>query len=119
MDGRDIEADGGDIEVARGVLRQRGLLGGTRAIFRRMGRFLRQIKVRLRRTRGCGAELGVFGPTKGVTANGRGEIFLYKGLNPSFSSLFYFERPNRLLLTNCGHAGCLGRGWIPLRVWIS
>ena len=61
----------------------------------------------------------MFGSTKGVAADGGGEIFLYKGQNPSFGSLFYFERPNHLLLTNCGHAGCLGRGWIPLRVRIS
>ena len=119
MDRRDIEADGGDIEVARGVLRRRGLLGGIRAMFKQMGGFLRQIKGRLRRTRGCGVELEVFLLTKGVVTDGRGEIFLYKGQNPSFSLLFYFERPNHLLLTNCRHAGCLGRGWIPLRIRIS
>ena len=88
-------------------------------MLRWMGEFLRQIKRRLRRTRGCGAELGVFGLTKGVATNGGGEIFLYKGQNPSFNLLFYFERPNRLLSINYGHAGCLGRGWIPLRVRIS
>ena len=27
---------------------------------------------------GCGAELGVFGPTKGVATDGRGEIFYIK-----------------------------------------
>ena len=47
-------------------------------MFRQMGEFFRQIKRRLRRTRGCGAELGVFGPTKGVAADRVGEIFLYK-----------------------------------------
>ena len=46
---------------------------------RRMGEFFRQIKGRLRRTRGCGAELEVFGPTMGVAANRGREIFLYKG----------------------------------------
>ena len=88
-------------------------------MFRRMGGFLRQIEGMLRRIGECGAELGVFGPTKGGAMDGRGEIFLYKGKNPSFSLLFYFELPNCLLLTNCGHAGCLGQGWIPLRIRIS
>ena len=85
-----------------GGVEAKGLLGGTRAMFRWMGGFLTQIKERLRRTRGCGAELGVFGPTKDVAADRGGEIFLYKGKNPSFNSLFYFEHPNCLLLTNCG-----------------
>ena len=58
--------------MAGGVFRRRGLLGGTRAMFRRMGEFSRP-------TRGCGAKLGVFGSTKDVAADGRGEIFLYKG----------------------------------------
>ena len=48
-------------------------------MFRWMGEFSRQIKGRLRRTRGCGAKLGVFGLTKDVAADGGGEIFLYKG----------------------------------------
>ena len=61
--------------MAGGVFKQRGLLGGTRAMFRRMGEFFRQIKGRLRRTRGCGAELGVFEPTKGVAADRGGRFF--------------------------------------------
>ena len=57
--------------MAGGVFRRRGLLGGTRAMFRRMGEFSRRI-------RRCGVKLGVFGPAKGVAADGGGEIFLYK-----------------------------------------
>ena len=87
------------------MLRWRGLLEGTRALFRRM--------------EGCGAQLRVFGPTEHIVADGRGETLLYTGQNPSLSSLFYFEHPNRLPLTNCGCVGCLGGGWIPLRVCIS
>ena len=71
--------DGRDIKVAKGVFRRRGLLRGMRAIFRRMGEFSRQIKGRLRQTRGCGAELGVFRLTKSIAVDGGGEIFLYKG----------------------------------------
>ena len=82
MDGRDIEADDGDIEVAAGVLRRRGLLRGTRAMFRQMGGLLRQILGRLRRTRGCGAELRVFGTTKGVAVDGGEEIFDIKDKIP-------------------------------------
>ena len=52
-------------------------------------------------------ELEVFGPTKGVSADGGGETSLYKGQNSPCNSLFYFERPNCLFLTNCKHAGCL------------
>ena len=47
-------------------------------MFWRMGEFSRQIKRRLRRTRGCGVELGVFGPTKGVEADGKGRFFYSK-----------------------------------------
>ena len=65
--------------MAGGVFRRRGLLEGTRAMFRWMEEFFRQIKGRLRRTRGWRVQLRVFGLTKGVAADKRGEIFLYKG----------------------------------------
>ena len=69
----------------------------------------------------------MLGGTRGVRANGGccgkwkrgGKTLLYKGQNPSLSSLFYFDSPNHLLLTDCMHAGCLGRGWILFRVKIS
>ena len=62
---------------------------------------------------------GVFGPTEGVAVDGGGKTSLYTGQNLSLSSLFYFEHPNCPLLTNCGRVGCLGGGWIPLRICIS
>ena len=40
-----------------------------------------------------------------------GEALLYKKHNALFSSFFYFERSNHMLLTDYGCARCSGGRW--------